>query len=159
MKFWDNTISEDNYDEEPELEIDEIITLFKMWINKNKSIIGSGTTTININMNVSETIILELIRHFYPDVIIEDNKYLMHLKCGLWNKRIEILNSLALFKLKCNSNNETFTKSLYEAYEFYSNNNKHVCLASKRYFEKIATDIIDQQHIDSDGLISPTWWK
>jgi hypothetical protein len=31
-------------------------------------------------------------------------------------------------------------------------------LASKRYFEKIASDIIDG-HIDSDGLISPTWWK
>ena len=43
MKFWENTISEDNYDEEPELEIDEIITLFKLWINKNKSIIVNIT--------------------------------------------------------------------------------------------------------------------
>ena len=153
ITFWDSTISEDSYDEEPELEIDEIITLFKMWMNKNKISFNHG------HMNISETVLLELIRHFYPDIIIEDNKYLMHIKCSLWNKRVEILNSLALFKLKCSqSNNESF-KSLYEAYEFYSTNNKHQCMASKKDFEKIASDIIDDTHIDNDGIISPMWWK
>jgi hypothetical protein len=153
ITFWDYTISEDSYDEEPELEIDEIITLFKMWMNKNKISVNHG------HMNISETVLLELIRHFYPDIIIEDNKYLMHIKCSLWNKRVEILNSLALFKLKCSQDNNVSFKSLYEAYEFYSTNNKHQCMASKKDFEKIASDIIDDKHIDNDGIISPMWWK
>jgi hypothetical protein len=149
MKFWETTMSEDSFDEEPELEIDEFTTLFKSWLAKTKNI---------MNMNINEGSLIELIRHFYPDVVIEEDKYLIHVKCSLWNKRLEIVNSLYLFKLKCNGQSEAFTKSLYEAYEFYSLNNKHTCLASKRYFEKIASDIIDG-HIDSDGLISPTWWK
>ena len=150
MKFWDSTISEDEFDEEPEIEIDELSSLFKLWLGKNK---------INhINLNISDSVLIELIRHFYPEVIIEDNKYLNHIKCSLWNKRLEIVNSLYMFKVKCGNNENNFTKSLYEAYEFYSSNNKHHCLSSKRYFEKVATDIISG-HIDNDGLISPTWWK
>jgi hypothetical protein len=154
MKFWDSSISEDSYDEEYEFEIDEIITLFKLWLSKNKT-----TGISSSNMSISDTLLIELIRHFYPDIIIEDNKYVMHIKCNLWNKRVEIVNSLALFKLKCNSENEPFTKSLYQAYEYYSLMNKHPCLASKRYFEKTATDIIEDNHIDGDGIISPTWWS
>lgn len=154
MKFWEASISEDSYDEEYEFEIDEIITLFKIWLGKNKL-----TGISSSNMNISDTLLIELIRHFYPDIIIEDNKYVMHIKCNLWNKRVEIVNSLALFKLKCNGENEPFTKSLYQAYEFYSLMNKHPCLASKRYFEKTAIDIIEDNHIDGDGIISPTWWS
>ena len=154
IKFWEASISEDSYDEEYEFEIDEIITLFKLWLGKNKL-----TGISSSNMNISDTLLIELIRHFYPDIIIEDNKYVMHIKCNLWNKRIEIVNSLALFKLKCNGENESFTKSLYQAYEFYSLMNKHPCLASKRYFEKTASDIIEDTHIDGDGIISPTWWS
>ena len=149
MKFWSTTMSEDSYDEEPEIEIDELTTLFKGWLAKTKNI---------MNMNINEGVLIELIRHFYPEVVIEEDKYLIHIKCNLWNKRLEIVNSLYLFKLKCNGENELFTKSLYEAYAYYSLNNKHTCLASKRYFEKIAADIISG-HIDTDGLISPTWWK
>jgi len=148
MKFWDSTISDDEHDEE--IEIDELSTLFKVWLTKNK--------INNINVNISDGVLIELIRHFYPEVVIEYNKYLRHIKCSLWNKRLEIVNSLYLFKLKCGINEDNFTKSLYEAYEFYSSNNKHQCLSSKIYFEKTATDIISD-HIDNDGLISPTWWK
>ena len=148
MKFWDSTISDDEHDEE--IEIDELSTLFKVWLTKNK--------INNINVNISDGVLIELIRHFYPEVVIEYNKYLRHIKCSLWNKRLEIVNSLYLFKLKCGINEDNFTKSLYEAYEFYSSNNKHQCLSSKIYFEKTATDIISG-HIDNDGLISPTWWK
>jgi hypothetical protein len=170
MKFWETTMSQDLYDEEPELEIDEVSTLFKGWLQKNKNTNSNLTNTnantnaivtntnTNANLNISDNFLLELIHHFFPDVVVEENKYITHIKCNLWNKRIEIVNSLYLFKLKCNDQAELFTRSLYEAYEFYSLNNKHLCLASKKYFEKIAAEII-AVHIDSDGLISPTWWK
>jgi hypothetical protein len=38
------------------------------------------------------------------------------------------------------------------------NKEKNKYVASKRYFEKVAVEIISN-HIDNDGLISPTWWK
>ena len=104
--------------------------------------------------------LIELIKHFYPEIAIEDDKYILHIKCNLWDKRTEIINSLELFKLKCNGFDDNVTKSLYEAYEFYSSDNKekNKNVSSKRYFEKIALEIINK-HIDNDGLISPTWWK
>lgn len=147
MKFWETTINEDT--SEPEIEIDELSALFKSWLGK-------------VNLNISDTILLELIRHFYPDIVIEDNKYILNLKCSLWNKRLDITNELELFKLSCHT-----PKSLYEIYEIYlskqeiiknKNKNKHGCIASKRYFEKIAIDFIGN-HIDSDGLIMSSWWN
>ena len=40
MKFWETTMSEDSFDEEPELEIDEFTTLFKSWLAKTKNIMN-----------------------------------------------------------------------------------------------------------------------
>ena len=148
MKFWESTITED-FDEELELEIDEFTTLFKSWLAKTKNI---------MNITIYEGSLIELIKHFYPEIIIEQDKYLINIKCNLWNKKNEIVNCLYLFKLKCNKQSELFSKTLYEAYEFYSSNNKHPVLSSKKYFEKIASEFI-AGHIDNDGLITPTWWN
>ena len=148
LKFWETTIIED--DIELELEIDEIALLFKSWN-------GGGKLPIQ---SINDKMIIDLIRHFYPDIVIEDDKYILHVKCVLWDKRIEIMNSLNLFKFECTNNNASSTKTLYEMYEFYciKNNNKKTIIASKRYFEKIALEIIGG-HVDGDGLISPTWWE
>ena len=181
MKFWELTISED--DNEPELEIEELAILFKSWLGKTHY------------FNLSDTILLELIRHFYPEIMIDENKYLLHVKCSLWDKRTEITNALALFKMTDLPVAHS-SKSLYEAYEHYllskqplgvletsepgaiapptesadkklikppikkkGGGGKNItCIASKRYFEKVAAELIEG-HLDQDGLISPTWWK
>lgn len=148
-KFWETTISENNdNDDEYNLEVDELSTLFKKWTK-------SGIL-------ISDSMLIEFIKHFYPDIIVEDDKYILHIKCNLWDKRKEIIDSLELYKnkIKANETTENVTKSLYEVYEFYSadNKEKNKNVASKRYFEKVATEIINN-HIDNDGLISPTWWK
>ena len=36
--------------------------------------------------------------------------------------------------------------------------NKNEYTVSKRYFEKIAIDVVGE-FLDKDGLISPLWWK
>jgi hypothetical protein len=65
LKFWESTIIESN--EESEMDIEEISALFKSWSNKN----------------INEALILDLIQHFYPDVVIENNKFILNVKCDL----------------------------------------------------------------------------
>ncbi len=107
---------------------------------------------------------IELIRHLYQDVIIEEDKYILNMSCLLWNKRDEVINSLEVFRMMCmemDNNNESSsgtTQSLYMAYEYYSENNKNTYTVSKRYFEKIAREIIDK-HVDEYGVIYSSWWK
>ena len=67
LKFWETTMIESN--EEGEMYITEISALFKSWSNKN----------------ISDALILDLIQHFYPDVVIENNKYILNVKCNLLN--------------------------------------------------------------------------
>ena len=152
IRFWETTILED--EGETELEIDEITKLFKGWLTGSKA-----------GLTINEEVILKVIRHFYPDVVIEDDKYILHMKCTLWDKRNEVLNSLELFKYDCNSKQQTLPSSLYDAYEFYSiktskSNKKNLqqCIASKRYFEKVAAEMISPAHFDADGMLLPSWW-
>ena len=151
MQFWDINMREDETD--TEIEIDEISSLFKNWLGKSSLII-----------NVTDTLLIELIRHLYPDVIIEEDKYILNMNCILWNKREEVINSLEVFRIICmemdsNDNGLKTTKSLYMAYEYYSENNKNKYTVSKKYFEKIAREIIDKKHVDEYGVISSSWWK
>lgn len=142
IKFWDTTITEsDSY---YELEMDELLILFKQFHNKN-----------SVNMN--ETLLIDLIRHFYPDITVVDNKFIQHVKSNIWDKKNDVINSLELFKLTCSEQEEECTKSLNDAYEYYLTT-KNTINVSKRYFERIALELINP-HIDEDGLIKSTWWK
>ena len=123
---------------------------------------------------MNETLVVDLIRHFYPDIIIVNNKFIQNIKSSVWDKRNEVINSLELFKLKCSEQEELMTKSLNDAYEYYTSPNtldasqtlnasqalnvSQTLLASKNYFEKIALELINV-HIDADGLIKASWWK
>ena len=68
-----------------------------------------------------------------------------------------MINSLELFKLRCSEQEEECTKSLNDAYEYYLTT-KNTINVSKRYFERIALELINP-HIDEDGLIKSSWWK
>ena len=149
MRFWSETIVETDAAsatdmtaatdmtsaaaaEESELEIDEICQLFRNWGNKT----------------VNEVLLLELIRHFFPDTVIEDNKYILHMKTTMWDKHTEVVNALKAFRAQNDSLN------LYDAYSFYCAlpcKNKMSLMVSKRYFEKIATTIIQEDMVCFDG--------
>ena len=161
MRFWETTVLPTDEESESELEIDELAKLFKSWIINNQ------TKNKGVSLNINEEVVLKVIRHFYPDVIIEDDKYILHMKCTLWDKRNDILNALDMFKYECNAKQQVVPSSVYEAYEFYSvkqnkinkkNPVQQQCIASKRYFEKVAFEIIPSAHFDSDGMLLPTWW-
>ena len=52
-------------EEDTELEIEEIIMLFRHWYS---------TTQLKTSIAISDTLVLELIRHFYSDIIIDKDK-------------------------------------------------------------------------------------
>lgn len=167
MKFWYDMCFID--DHEIEIEIDELSTLF------NEYILHSDTTTLTntiattfalsnsnntIINNISDTVLIGMIKHFYPEVIIEDDKYLINVGCKMWNKKVEINKYLDLFKSQCITNNLSIPQPLYNAYEYYCSQ----CYASssrravsKRYFEKFFMEDFTE-FLDENGLITMSWW-
>lgn len=145
IQFWDVNINED--DSDTEIEIDELSKLFKNWLGKT-----------NITNNATDSLLIELIRHLYPDIIIDDDKYILNINCILWDKRTEVINTLEVYKSVCKDKENESMQSLYSAYEFYSAHNTNSYVMSKRYFEKTAKDVLGD-YVDGDGLILSNWWK
>jgi len=119
LKFWEESIIEDN--NEYYFEIDELSILFKHWGNKAKII--------------NDDKIINLIKHFFPEIIIED-KFIYGISCNLWNKREDIIKFIK-YKLSTLSN-VTDTISVYEFYKeysLYSKKNKSRIIIGKTYFD------------------------
>ena len=90
---------------------------------------------------------------------MEEDKYFVNVKCDKWDKFEDVINSLELFKIKCN-NIETNVQvnSLYNAYQMYVDDMKSDLIVSKRYYDKIAKSYIGDA-LDDEGIISPSWWN
>ena len=156
MKFWNEKCFID--ETEIEIEIDELSTLF------NEHMLQPDTNTLTHSSvlvnNISDSVLIGLIRHFYPEVNIDDDKYLINIGCRMWNKKMEINKYLELFKAQCITNNLSIPQPLYNAYEYYCSQ----CYASstrravsKRYFEKFFMEDYTE-YLDENGLITMAWW-
>ena len=156
MKFWNEKCFID--ETEIEIEIDELSTLF------NEHMLQPDTNTLTHSSvlvnNISDSVLIGMIRHFYPEVNIDDDKYLINIGCRMWNKKMEINKYLELFKAQCITNNLSIPQPLYNAYEYYCSQ----CYASstrravsKRYFEKFFMEDYTE-YLDENGLITMAWW-
>ena len=125
--FWTQTISVDPNNED-ELEIDEFTALFKRHHQQQQQQQHPQTPQLQSH-NHTDAAFLGLIRHFHPDVAIENDKHLMHVSCSLWDKRGDVLAAIQ----EC-----TAHTTPYKAYEFYCQlKRKTNLIVSKKYFEKI----------------------
>jgi hypothetical protein len=115
---------------------------------------------------VSDKMLLGLIRHFYPDIIIEDDKYLIHVGCrsSIWNKRGEIEEFIQKYKeSKLESANTS--QSLYAIYQCYCKYafDKEYNIISKRWFEKYFISVYDSYLINTETnaniIVSPKWFS
>lgn len=144
LKFWDENMIilndnnlehlEDN-NEFKELEIDEIGMLFRSWVRRSKQ---------SSPYHVGDEVVLDMIRHFYPNIQIEEDKYILGIQCSMWNKYEDIESFLFNLDVQRQNNNESpSTKSLYNTYSQYCNEmqSKTVCIANKKYFEKVALEL------------------
>lgn len=120
-----------------ELEIDELCMLFKTWHkNTEKNLLSNG--------NLNEENMMKLLKHFYSDIKIIDEKYILNITCSLWDKINEIENSLSLLKYEYNINKLVGEKQIelvsfdiaYNHYYKKCNINSQKFIVSKNYFEK-----------------------
>jgi hypothetical protein len=143
--FWTHAIvltQNDEPDDACELEIDEFTMLFKQHHHQQLLQMTQPSPQLQSH-NHTDATFLGLIRHFYPDVVIENDKHLMHVSCAMWDKRGDVLAAIQ----EC-SDSATMQPTSYKAYELYcqqqrlkcKNNaaaGQHHLIVSKKYFEKI----------------------
>lgn len=139
IKFWNSTITfhddssnNDNDLFSGELEIDELCSLFKIWSKKTSE-------TLMTNGNISEENVIKIIKHFYPNIEIIEDKYILNLFCNLWIKESDIEKSFEYIKQEIKKNNIIDLVSFDELYKYYNkycNINSMKMIVSKRFFEK-----------------------
>ena len=152
IRFWENTMTSCVIHEEDgiatttwdELEIEELSMLFKYWVkttNANTNNPNENNILLS-NGNISEENILKILKHFFPDTTILENKYVIGIRCILWNKANDILNSFTFIKEQMvHQQNNLSLISFGDAYNYYvkyttSNNPNQKFIVSKLYFEK-----------------------
>lgn len=137
-EFWQATIKESyNLDEDSieyeleQLEIDEIVTLLGSWLRKN----GKIKTT---HAPLEDEEVLACIKHFFPHIRIEENKYVFGISCSLWNKQKDIRDFLDEYLMFTDNQTPSAYCNLYRAY-CREKLRTAICLANKNYFDKVCT--------------------
>jgi hypothetical protein len=177
MSFWNENITCNH--SEIELEIDELSTLF---LNYGNVYHGNQKNV----QTITDQTILGFIRHFLPDICIEEDKYLMNIGCKLWDKKQEILACIDEFKkIHMGNGNENSITSLkgkhknkdasavttsptlttlpisfpvHTIYDFYCKwgYKCNKMVVSKRYFEKFFIDNYNEYLTEKNGTL---WWN
>jgi|LakMenEpi03Aug12_release.lakeMendotaPanAssembly.Ray.scaffolds.fasta_scaffold48892_6 hypothetical protein len=167
IKFWEKTIViddqntlintfEENTIFEEELEIDELCMLFKTWVKQNseETLLSSG--------NISEENVVKILKHFFPNVEIIEDKFVLNISCTMWNKSKDIIKSFEFIKNELKKNDFVALISFDDAYNYYfkfCNSKSYKFIISKRYFEKylynkISEHIVYEKFIETEWLIN-----
>jgi hypothetical protein len=137
-----------------EIEIDELCSLFKQWVKLN--------TEENLylsNGNISEENILKILKHFYPNIEIIEDKFVLNITCSLWNKISDINSSFNYIKENVANKDIVTLISFDDVYNYYytfCNKNSLRFIVSKRYFEKYLYYKLSD-HIVYDKFIELEW--
>jgi len=154
LSFWNETIEPTKEDDE--LELDELTVLFMSHIKSKKMFHKTAS-----NIKITDQFMCGLVKHFFSDVHIEDDKYLINISSKMWNKKQEISQALAIMgdgttvtvpnnpdsEYWGDSDSDNVSKiqppisphmTIYNAYERYCSYSysRKAHVASKRYFEK-----------------------
>lgn len=150
LVFWNETMQQDTIkDFDDEVEIDEIYTCYKNWGRANKDI-----------KYVSEEKVLNILRHFYPDLVIIDDKYIINISIVSWDKISDINYCLSQYIITEIPNYDLSLVCLDDIYLFYEKLSlqQNKLVVSKRYFEKYISFkfkdlIVYEKFIPIDKLI------
>ena len=128
---------------ESDFEISEICSLFKDTFQEG----------------ISEDRMLSLIKHFYPEYIIQGDKYILNIGCSLWNKEENIVHFIHQLKNKQIISQEPLSfYKMYELYCEYSHSKEIKYITSKQYFEKIIQKIIPSEFLSQTAIL-PIFWE
>jgi hypothetical protein len=136
IKFWESSIEVDEPSSkntplfDNEIEVDELSFLFKIWA-KNDPLISNST--------ISEENIVKILKHFFPNVEIVEDKYVLNISSKLWNKMNDIESSFTYMREQIKNEYSLALISFDDVYNYYCKS----CygqgiknIVSKRYFEK-----------------------
>lgn len=140
-RFWDLNITYET--SQIEYEVDEITILFRQWYKKQPC-------------NFNDAMVMEILSHFYPNVLVEEEKYIKNISCSLLNKYEVVKTGLESYHKTCLVPSSVAIYSLYSAYEHYIGDVGSSYIVSKRYFETVARKIIGD-NVDEYGIISDSW--
>ena len=157
IKFWENTIvtcySDVDTLFDSELEIDELSSLFKLWAKQtNEPLMTNG--------NISEENILKILKHFFPNVEIIEDKFVLNVSSLLWDKMSDIQKSFEFIKEQIISQHNSSLVSFDDVYNYYykyCSQNIIKTIVSKRYFEKYLYYKIPN-HIVYETFIETSWF-
>lgn len=154
IKFWDSTIHSDNDDNDNEIEVDEMSQLFKVWTKeqKNETLLTSG--------NISEENIVKILKHFFPNIEIIEDKYILNISSNMWNKRKDIEDAIEFMKVHIKNQHKLALISFDDVYNYYYKFCNLHCLkniVSKRYFEKYLYYKLSH-HIVYEKFIETEWF-
>ncbi len=158
LDFWYDNITYEKNNFDDEFEIDEIHMLYKNKLKTNKN---------ESDYDMTYEDILNIITHFFSNNIdIIDNKYILNIKCKLWNKSNDINIFLEFIKNNINIsdkiNEELISfEELYSHYQTFCKNilYKDVNLSfivSKYYFEKYLSYFL-RDYIKFEKFIDILW--
>jgi hypothetical protein len=160
IKFWEKTIlvvdnggENDTFDE---LEIDELCMLFKIWTQKTSTIFEEKLIS---NGNINEESVLKILKHFFPNIEIVENKYVLNVKCIIWDKNKDIETSFDYIKTQIKNHHTLALISFDDAYNYYykfCNCQSNKLIVNKRYFEKYLYSKISK-YIVYEKFIETIW--
>lgn len=162
LSFWESNIIIDK-ENGMQYEIGEICNLIKKWNN-------GGEDYGNSSRNIGEKQLLDLIIDFYPNVTIENQKYIYDIRCKLWDKKEDIQFMMNKIREDLREKHKNITENhtdyspiinicrAYKQYckmatEYYSSHDK---IVSKSFFEDYVKEYIEE-HIIDENCISSSW--
>jgi hypothetical protein len=78
---------------------------------------------------------IDLITYFYPDIEIENDKYIYNLRCAKWDKQLDINVALEAMKQEYIAENQPLTFSNYDAYLYYCKYFSGGLIVSKMFYD------------------------
>jgi len=156
IKFWNQNIQQESIDQDfdNEIEIDELSSLFKVWAKEQK------TESLLTNGSISEENIVKILKHFFPNIEIIEDKYILSVKCIMWDKIKDIESAFSFMKELIKKEHKLALISFDDAYNFYYKFcNVHAVkfIVSKRYFEKYLYYKLTD-HIVYEKFIETAWF-
>ena len=138
LSFWNETITvETDCSTELELEADEIAQLYRRWLYRYKV-----EKKPKYSHLLKDTQIMDILAYFYPDLIMVDNKYIMNVRCSMWDKELDMETAIQHWRLE----EQDEIDSVHKAYQYYAKfyyekatqeeGHKRPLLVSKKYFER-----------------------
>jgi len=157
IKFWENTIELNGNDSDNsilfdnEIEVDELSYLFKVWAKE------TTTEHLMTNGSINEENIVKILKHFFPNIEIIEDKYVLNISSKMWNKISDIESSFKHMREQIKNEHKLALISFDDAYNCYYRfcyGQEMKNIVSKRYFEKylyfkLADNIVYEKFIET----------